>query len=107
MSMTYVWEIHRLESKTVNGNEDSIELVHWAKIGIADDDTRVRFCGVTPISSEDTTNFTPYADLTEAQVIEWVKAAISPEEMVEVDKFLEENLAEKRNPTTTKRNPWD
>lgn len=107
MSTTYVWEIHRLESKTVNGNSDSVCLVHWAKIAIAEDDTRTRFCGATPISSEGTTNFTAYENLTETQVIEWVKAAISTSEMTDINKFLEEGLEEARNRQIIKSNPWD
>ena len=107
MSTTYVWEIHRLESRTVGGNNDSVCLVHWAKIAIAEDDTRTRFCGATPISSEGTTNFTAYEDLTEAKVIEWVLKEIDSAEMGEIDKFLEEGLESTRKRQITKPNPWD
>lgn len=107
MSTTYQWEIANIETKTEGSNVDSIVVAHWVKIAIADDGARARFCGATPLTSVNTSNFTPYADLTEAQVIGWVQASLHEEEERHVNEQLEAALEAERNPQVMKANPWD
>jgi len=107
MSTTYVWEIINLETRTEGSNIDSVVLAHWHKIAIGEDDVRSRFIGATPLSSSSTTNFTPYADLTESQIIAWVQASMDEEQERHINAFLEEGLEAERNPQVMKANPWD
>jgi len=107
MSTTYVWEITNLETRTEGSNTDSVTLVHWNKIAIADDGVRSRFCGSTPFTSLHTTSFTSYTELTESQVIEWVQASMDDAQERYVNELLEEGLEAERNPQVMKANPWD
>ena len=49
----------------------------------------------------------PYADLTETQVIEWVKTALGGDEKVtEIQDALQAQLTEQRTPTKGSGTPW-
>nr|BAR39204.1 hypothetical protein [uncultured Mediterranean phage uvMED] len=49
----------------------------------------------------------PYADLTESQVIEWVKTALGGDEKVtEIQTALQAQLDEQRTPTKGQGKPW-
>ena len=49
----------------------------------------------------------PYADLTEAGVIEWVKTALGGDEKVtEIEAALQAQIDEQRTPTKASGKPW-
>lgn len=59
------------------------------------------------LNTDDLSNFTPFESLTEAQVIAWVQASFTEEQMaallVEVDRTLAEDIA---RPKTVQTLPW-
>ena len=48
----------------------------------------------------------PYPQLTEAVVIDWVKAKLGDEKITEIDAALDAQIAEKLTPTTSTGVPW-
>jgi hypothetical protein len=50
--------------------------------------------------------YTPYDQLTEAQVVEWVKESLGAEGVAAVDSSLANNIALQKNPVTAAGVPW-
>lgn len=51
--------------------------------------------------------FVPYDQLTEAQVIEWVKKAMGKEQLAELEANLDNQIEVLKNPTSAAGIPWD
>jgi hypothetical protein len=51
-------------------------------------------------------NLIPFADLTEAEVVGWVKEALGEDKVAEVEAALQAQLDEQRNPTKAAGVPW-
>lgn len=48
----------------------------------------------------------PYTELTEAQVVEWVKEALGKDGLAAIDQHLENKISEQKAPTTQSGCPW-
>lgn len=74
MAITYTWEVTGLKKKDEGSNTDAVVQTYWTKTGTDDDGNTGVFSGATPFSSVDADPFIPFADLTEANVLSWIKA---------------------------------
>lgn len=79
MAMTYTWAIKGLTKTTDGGFEDAIIGTRWECTGTDEDGVSASFVGATPfnLNSVDPDNFTPYNQLTEEQVLTWIKSYVS------------------------------
>jgi hypothetical protein len=68
--MAVTWTISTLERNT---SDDGVVVAHWRASDVDGDHSGTSYgtCGFTPDSTAE--GFTPYADITEAQAIGWVK----------------------------------
>ena len=55
--------------------------------------------GVVPLDTEDLSTFTAFADITEANVISWVEAALGEEQVTSLKASIDAQIAEKITPT--------
>jgi hypothetical protein len=78
---TYTWTIPTCEHDIATGG---INVVHW-----------------TPDPSSP--DFTPYADVTEAQAQGWVWDSVS---QADTESALAANIENQKNPTEASGNPW-
>lgn len=94
------WNIIELERNAADGGVITAHYLAFDKDGDYGAESRgiVQF---TPDPSD--SNFIPYADLTEADVVAWVKAK---EDVTSVENFLAAQIAEQKNPTTVAGVPW-
>ena len=95
--MTTTYTINNLDRLT---STDYVTTVHY-NVTKVDGEFSASTYGT--VSFEAGTPETPYASLTKAQVIEWVKDKLG-EEVVEAS--LTSQIAEKKNPTTATGMPW-
>jgi hypothetical protein len=51
-------------------------------------------------------SYIPYDELTEATVVEWVKASLGEEGVAAVDTALANNIAAQKNPPVATGTPW-
>lgn len=74
---TLIWAVTRLECALDNtGQYGTVTAVLW-KITTQNEDASVSSEGYTVLApSEDNCEFTPFAEITESQVLGWVKAAL-------------------------------
>jgi hypothetical protein len=79
MGYTYEWKLIGLKKQNSANIEDAVVGTNW-KLTATDEDGNVgTFTGATPfsINTINTASFTTYNELTEAQVIGWVKNHVS------------------------------
>jgi hypothetical protein len=90
MSVTNTWVVEQMDCyPQAEGEIDVVFTVHW----------RVTYVAGSP--------FTPYADLTQAQVIGWVQDAMGPEQVDNIESGLATNIANQANPpVVTPPLPW-
>lgn len=79
MAITYTWTVAQLDCYPEHeGQADVVFTVHWRMEG-TDGDHTAGVYGSVGLALDPEADFTPYADLTEAQVIGWVQGALGEE----------------------------
>lgn len=79
MALTYTWKIDMMHTASKAGLVNAVTEIHWSKTGTNEDGIAGRYPGVTrfDVSAIADSGFTPLDQLTEQQVLDWVKAGIS------------------------------
>ena len=100
MAVTYTWTIPTCEHDIATGG---INVVHWRCTGVDGDYSASSYgtVGLTPDASEP--DFTPYADVTEAQAQGWVWENVSQED---TEAAIAAKIDTQINPTEASGNPW-
>jgi len=97
--MAVTWTISTLERNT----DDGVVVAHW-RASDADGEhvgSSYGTCGFTPDSTAD--GYTAYADITETQVIEWVKADVDADA---IEASIAAQIADSKAPAITVGVPW-
>jgi len=100
--MTTTFKITNTDRHTTDG---FIFCVHWTA-SQTDGEFSHSTYSTASFTKEDGINYVPYADLTEAAVIEWVKGSLGAEGVAAVDAALAQNIALQKNPVTATGTPW-
>lgn len=101
--MTTTWKISNLDRDTDSG---FVRVVHWNASQVDDEHTASTYSTVS-FTKEDGINYVPYASLTEAAVIEWVKASLGAEGVAAVEAALAANIADQKAPKVASGTPWE
>jgi hypothetical protein len=107
MANTYTWVISQLDCyPTQNNKTDVVFTVHWRRQA-TDGTYSADIYGSQAVTLAPDASFTPYADLTEAQVIGWLEDAFGPEllaaQVVALDKQIENQI---NPPVVSPPLPW-
>jgi hypothetical protein len=97
---TFTWAIAQLERETADG---FVFLSHYTVS--AKDDTYAS-SAYGSIGFERPENLIPYTDLTEDEVVGWVKDALGADKVEEVEAALQNQIDQQRNPTQAAGVPW-
>ena len=102
MAITYTWNCTTVDTyPTKSDQTDVIFNVHWRLNGV--DDTEDKNVGdsygVVSLDTEDLSTFTAFADITEADVIGWVEAALGEDQVTALKASIDAQIAEKITPT--------
>lgn len=105
--ITKTWSITNLECYSeVAGEQNVVYTIGWLLTG-TDNVHLASIHGTVNIPINSSTPFTPYADLTQEQVIEWVKSALRAEQVAAYESNLTLQIQNLANPpTTTPPLPW-
>jgi hypothetical protein len=97
--MAVTWTISTLERNA----DDGVVVAHWRASDADGEHTGSSYgtCGFTPDADAD--NYTAYADITETQVIEWVKAGVDADA---VEASIAAQIADSKAPAITAGVPW-
>ena len=95
---TFNWTLPTLERQTAGG---FVFTAHWI-CRASDGDFSASSYGTAGFS-QDPENFTPYEDLTEAQVLEWVWESVDKDA---TEAALQAKIDADKNPVTSAGVPW-
>jgi hypothetical protein len=97
----FTWKISQLERETQDG------FVYTAHYTVDAKDDTYSAGAYGSIGFERPDDLVPFADLTEELVVEWVKAALTKEKVVEVEAALQAQISEQRTPSKAAGLPWN
>tara|TARA_R110002153_G_scaffold7174_1_gene32403 strand:- start:1 stop:306 length:306 start_codon:yes stop_codon:yes gene_type:complete len=100
MAVTYTWTIPTCEHDIATGG---INVIHWRCTGVDGDYTASNYGTVVLNPDPAEPDFTPYADVTEAQAQGWVWESVSQDD---TEAALAANINTQINPTEASGNPW-
>ena len=106
MAITYTWNCTTVDTyPTKSDQADVIFNVHWGLTGVDDTEDEIKgrpmgdSYGVVSLDTEDLSTFTAFADITEADVIGWVEAALGEDQVASIKTSIDAQIAEKITPT--------
>ena len=100
MTTTYTWAIPKngLKVQSVNGQENTVTHVKFT-VTATDGTNTVDVENLVEVTLDPNAEFVPFASLTEAKVIDWVKAQLG-NKVAAYEKMLNARLERKANPPT-------
>ena len=107
MAITNTWAIVQMDAyPEFDGNTDVVFTVHWTLNGTDGEHTGSVYGSSAVLLNEGGT-FTPFANLTEAQVIGWVHEALGEESVAGFEASVAEQIANQINPpVVSPALPW-
>ena len=105
MANTYTWKVGQCDRTLADG---VISTLHYTVTAVTEDGVySAGAYGSVGLEAPEADDMIAYDDVTEAQAISWVQTAIGGEEKVaEIHTALDNQLTEKRTPTTGAGLPW-
>ena len=94
---TYTWKVTQLYTQTIEGNEDYVVIANCETIGV-DGDYTASVPNVIQFSTEEVTNFIPYADLTEELIVGWIKEVLTEEGVLAIEESIANQIDTEKNP---------
>ena len=107
MSVTNTWIIEQMNCYPQSeGQTDVVFTVHW-RVNATDGTYNATSYGTVGVTYMAGLPYTPYADLTQDQVVEWVQGSIGAEQVANIEAGLATNIANQVNPpVVTPKLPW-
>jgi hypothetical protein len=96
------WTITNMDRLTADG---FVVTVHWTA-SQTDGDYSSSTYSTVGFTEQPGESYTPYDQLTQAQVVEWVKASLGEEGVAAVELALANNIAAQKNPPVATGTPW-
>ena len=107
MSITTTWVVEQMNCYPPSeGQTNVVFIVHW-RVNATDGTFYATAYGTVGITYEVGSPYTPYADLTQDQVVGWVQNAMGPKQVASIEAGLATNIANQVNPpVVTPPLPW-
>jgi len=104
---TYSWVVSQLECYPQHeGRTNVVFTIHWRRQA-TDGAHKADIYGSQNIHLDADAPFTPYAEITKAQVEGWLENALGAEKVVELDASLDKQIKDKKNPLVERPAlPW-
>ena len=105
MANTYTWKVANCDRNLADG---VITTLHYTVSAVTEDGVySAGAYGSIGLEAPDAEDMIPYDNVTEAQAVSWVQAAIGgADKVAEIHAALDAQLTEKRTPTTGTGVPW-
>jgi len=98
MTVTNTWAVKQMDAyPELDGETDVVFTVHWTLTG-TDGTYTAGVYGSVGVTVDPDAPFTPYADLTQEQVIGWVKSALGDEQVAAYEANVATQIADQINP---------
>ncbi len=102
--MAVIWNVVSMVRDLPDGDtppEGLVTTLHWTAQLLS-----ANSYGSVGLGEPDPDNYTPYADITEAQAIQWAKDALGAERVSAIESGLTQQEQRILNPTTADGVPW-
>jgi hypothetical protein len=96
------FKITQMDRNTADG---FVITVHWTASQVDGEHTASTYSTVS-FAKENGINYVPYASLTEAAVIDWVKGSLGAEGVAAVNAALAAKIADQKAPKVAAGVPW-
>jgi hypothetical protein len=104
MADTYTWKVAQLERLCETGE---IQTVHYTVDARSEDLAyNAGAYGSIGLDPADPDAMIPFADVTEEEVLTWLKHKLTGEKVAEVEAALSQQLSQQRTPTVAQGLPW-
>jgi hypothetical protein len=107
MATTYDWNCRTVDCYPTDGEyTDVVYNVHWIVTGTSDtldpdgNAYKATNIGTETISTSDLSSFTPFADLTNADVVAWTKAAMGADQVTALEANIQSQIDLEITPTS-------
>lgn len=110
MAITYTWEVTGLKTTNVGIKENAVVQTYWKKIGTDANGNEGSFSGATPFTVDPTDEsgpFIPFDQLTEQDVIDWIKTIVVGSYEQHVNEQIQKQIDNKANPVVEQPLPWN
>ena len=108
--MAVTWSVASLDAtKTVGSLSDVVNTIHWTASDsetVGSDTYTGSSYGSVGLSEADSSSFTAYASISEADAVTWAKAAIGTDEVTAIETGIAAQITEAKTPTKTSGVPW-
>jgi hypothetical protein len=99
MATTYTWEVVQMDAYPEYGGEAEVVFnVHWVLTGSEAGFVGAAY-GAQFVTLDSDANFTPYANLTQEQVIGWVKADMGADRVAAAEASVANQINDQLAPT--------
>ena len=102
------WDIATMERHLPDGDtcpDGAVYTVHWTA-SLEENGESASCYGSIGLGAPDPQSFTPFADLTKQEVVNWVLAALGADKVVSIEESLYNQVQQKINPTSAIGVPW-
>jgi hypothetical protein len=110
MSITYTWKVTSLKVKDLSEDKkNAIVQTYWQKIGTDENGNEGTFSGATPFTvdpTDDSGPFVPFEQLTEEDVLDWIKSVVVGSYEEHVNSKIFEQIQDKLTPAVDAKLPW-
>ena len=94
--MELTWSIYRIQSfPLLDGRQNVVSIVSWNATGQNDDGVGA-VSGVVMLKISDLSNFVPYEQLMQAQIIEWTKESLGETKIKSIERQIEIDIKSKK-----------
>jgi hypothetical protein len=106
MAVTYTWSIVQIDALPErDGKQNVVSVVHWALRG-QENGLSGSTQGAHAITFKGDGTFTPYANLSESQIIGWVKDTMGADMVAAVEADVAQQISNKANAPVATALPW-
>jgi hypothetical protein len=107
MAVAITWIVSQMDCyPEKDGDTDVVFTVHWRCNGVEDNCSGTAY-GSVAVTYVAGSPFTPYAELTQPQVIAWAKDALGAEQVATIEANVTAQIeAQKNPPVVTPPLPW-
>lgn len=99
MANTYTWDVAQLECYPEHdGKKDVVFNIHWRRIATKTSSVTADAYGSQIVTLDPAMPFTPFANITKNQVIDWLVAAMGADRVAEIDAGLDAKIEALTNP---------
>lgn len=103
MAITYTWNVKTVDTKTVDGNVDTVFNVHYILTGFDENQNSGTAYGTIALDTSDLSDFTAFADLTTSIVQSWTEAALGEKEVQVLKDVISYEITQKITPTEQRK----